>query len=644
MLIDLLIKDQIANIEIPEGPKGSRGLKGKDGNDFNLEDHKEQIIQLIQDNSNVTLTVEQLEALQGKDGIDGKDGTSVYAEEVIPELTKELHAKINEIKDDLKLKFSDLSEEEIVSLTGPRGAKGRDGIDFSFEDHSDKIKNSLSNLLNEIKEDLKLKFSDLTEEERLQLRGGRGQKGSPGKDFDYEENRNKIEDSLKEINKQFLPELKLKFSDLSEAEVDSLKLKFSQLTEEEKQLLKGSRGQRGKPGVDGENGLSAFELSEFEGTKEDWIKSLRGEQGPRGITGVPGISGRDGKNGKDGQDGEDGKDAPRIIDVELDSNKETFSLTLSLDDGTELTSNKVKFPATKIENFYSGGGVYGGGGGGSGTANPTEYFDEGVSIGTAEKLNFIGANVSTVMNGDTVDVTITGGSGTGTTDLKVYEGNSLIVTTDELEFDTDDFEVTDNAGRAVISLKPITAVAEIGIYDEYNLVTATTKNINFIGEYVTVRQRVPMSEWDLLNNVTPDMASYLGDGLSDTVDVFIDLPDSSLLKDVACLSSVYVGAFVIINSSEIAENALADQYSNSNVIGLVESKSSATICDIRVSGISSAIFSSLDTSLDYYLSDSVPGGLSATVPTTSGHIKLKLGQAFGTTKFLFSKGERVVRL
>jgi hypothetical protein len=1027
VLIDLLIKDQIANIEIPEAPRGPRGFKGKDGDDFNLEDHKQEIIKLIEENSNITLSVDQLQALQGKDGVDGKDGKSVSIEDVIPQLSEELHKSINNIKEDLRLKFSDLTGEEILSITGPRGHKGSDGIDFVFEDHSERIEKSIKNLISEIKEELKLKFSDFTEEEKLQLRGGRGQKGSKGRDFDYEENRSKIEESLKNINKEFIPELKLKFSDLTEEEIesirgpkglkgsdgegfrfddhradiqtqicnyiesvkdylkltfedltpeniDSLKLKFSNFSEEEKQQLKGVRGQRGKAGQDGENGLSAYEVAVikgYHGSQEEWIKSLKGEIGPRGISGVPGISGRDGKDGKDGRDGEDGKDAPRIVDLELDSNKETFSLTISLDDGSELTSNRVKFPATQIANYYSGGTASSGGG--SGSSTPTEYFDEGITIGTASKVNFSGAGVSSSKVGDTIEVVIdtpgidleifqdmndptgfvnrvdsvmsfnetnrtftispylaqysvyiegtklvinstqslqipntSGGyffyinsagilqysttyiptlfqtnaicsyiywdaidskavsfgeerhgitmdgathaylhstrgtqlvsganivftvgdgnldshaeislggmrisdeditidiidsaaptnpfeqilspvaqipvwyregdiwkkkeadnfpmivgtnrakfnekvgvnwqlteapsnnktlvtyifattnikdpvvailgqdqyqniaeakllaswdsidfgelpspemkilyilyydtsstfsnlaksrilevadirysrdreipatSDTNTTDLKVYSGTTtLITTTDELEFDFDDFQVTDNAGRAVISLKPITAVAEIGVYDEYNLVTATTKNINFIGDYVTVRQRVPMSEWDLLNNVNPDLSSYLGDGLADTVDVFIDLPDSSLLKNVSCLPDVYVGSFVIINSSEIAENALADEYLNSNVIGLVESKSSPTVCDIRVSGISSGIFSALDTSLDYYLSDSIPGGFSAAVPTTSGHIKLKLGQAFGTTKFLFSKGERVVRL
>ena len=63
-----------------------------------------------------------------------------------------------------------------------------------------------------------------------------------------------------------------------------------------------------------------------------------------------------------------------------------------------------------------------------------------------------------------------------------------------------------------------------------------------------------------------------------------------------------------------------------------------------MSGVSLPIYSGLNADYDYFLSDTVAGQLTDTVPTTSGHIKIKLGQAFGTDKFVMAKGERVVRL
>ena len=44
--------------------------------------------------------------------------------------------------------------------------------------------------------------------------------------------------------------------------------------------------------------------------------------------------------------------------------------------------------------------------------------------------------------------------------------------------------------------------------------------------------------------------------------------DSTILKNIDCDASVYVGSFVRINTSGIAVNAIADTYENSNVIGL----------------------------------------------------------------------------
>jgi hypothetical protein len=807
VLIDLLIKDQMAKIELPEGPVGPRGLRGKDGNDFDIEDHKDSLIALIESHSNITLTSEQIESLKGRDGIDGRDGRdgrdgkSVYIEEVLPELSSELKSKIELMKDDLRLKFSDLTSEELESI---RGRDGKDGKDFDFESHSEEIQLKIKLAIVESRDYLKLKFEDLSEDQKLELRGSRGQRGKSGKDFDFDENRDRIVSLINSFIESKLPELKLKFSDLTEDEVSiltgrngrdgrdgkdfdfeesrieiqnqiceyinsvkdyfkltfsdltedeksSLKLKFSDLTDEERLQIKGSRGQRGKPGVDGSDGkdaatwnagtelplnwgregdlfLNVSTCDVFKMENGEWIKQTN-IRGAKGLPGLNGPVGRTGPKGFDGAKGEDGKDAPYIIDVRLETYKdEEFRIVLIMSDGEKIISNYVDFPAV-VRNYYYSTGVSGGGGSSDsnteyfdegvsqGTtqkinfsgpnisatkvgdtlevlvndsvgANPTEYFDESVSIGTAEKVNFSGPNVTASKVGDTVQVVINDSVGanpteyfdesislgtaekvnfsgagvtaskvgdtiqvvipnndTNTTDLKVYSGASLESTTDEIEFDSDDFIVTDVAGRAVVTLKsPGGTGSDLGIYDEYNLVTPIAKNINFVGDYVTVRQRVPIEEWNLLEDVEPNMAEYLGDGTSDTVDVFIDVPDSSLLKNVTCLSDVYVGSFVIINPSEVAENAMADSYSTSNVIGIVEVKHSSTLCDIRVSGISSDIFSGLDPALDYYLSDTVAGGISSSVPTISGHVKLKLGQSFGTNKFLFSKGERVVRL
>jgi len=116
-----------------------------------------------------------------------------------------------------------------------------------------------------------------------------------------------------------------------------------------------------------------------------------------------------------------------------------------------------------------------------------------------------------------------------------------------------------------------------------------------------------------------------------------------IIPDVECETSVYVSAAVVTNSSGIARNALADSLTNSNVLGFVESKSAADRCDIRLISATSAIFTGLDVEKEYYLSDTVPGGIQTIPPNTTGHIKLKLGQPFSSERFVIMKGERVVR-
>ena len=74
------------------------------------------------------------------------------------------------------------------------------------------------------------------------------------------------------------------------------------------------------------------------------------------------------------------------------------------------------------------------------------------------------------------------------------------------------------------------------------------------------------------------------------------------------------------------------------------SKSTSILCDIRVTGVSEQVLSGLDVTKEYFLSDTVAGGIATTIPTASGYVKLKLGQPFSDKKFLMLKGERQVRL
>lgn len=116
-----------------------------------------------------------------------------------------------------------------------------------------------------------------------------------------------------------------------------------------------------------------------------------------------------------------------------------------------------------------------------------------------------------------------------------------------------------------------------------------------------------------------------------------------VVPEIPCDAGVVVGDWVRINSSSIAVKALADDPSNSHVMGLVEAKASSTVCSIRVSGVSAVTFAGLDPTLEYFLSPTTAGAMTTTVPTGSGHIVLRVGKALNSTTIVVDKGIRIRR-
>jgi hypothetical protein len=120
--------------------------------------------------------------------------------------------------------------------------------------------------------------------------------------------------------------------------------------------------------------------------------------------------------------------------------------------------------------------------------------------------------------------------------------------------------------------------------------------------------------------------------------------DSQLKQGVTCLAAVAVGDWVRMNGST-AEKAQADSVANADVIGVVEAKSAATTCTIRLSGISSAIFLGLDNTKDYFLSAATAGAMvnETAVPSGSGNVVISLGKPFSATEFIVNIGQQIVR-
>lgn len=140
-------------------------------------------------------------------------------------------------------------------------------------------------------------------------------------------------------------------------------------------------GKDGLDGTNGQNGLSAYEIAKnggFIGTKEDWLKSLKGEKGEQGeqgekgqngtdgigiasseinkkgelvitysdntvanlgiVVGADGKDGTNGTNGVDGTNGIDGKDGIGITNAEINNLGE---LILTYSDGKSINLGKV---------------------------------------------------------------------------------------------------------------------------------------------------------------------------------------------------------------------------------------------------------------------------------------------------------------
>lgn len=84
--------------------------------------------------------------------------------------------------------------------------------------------------------------------------------------------------------------------------------KYSDFTTQQLEELRGPAGERGAPGEKGLDGKSAYQVAQdagYQGTREEWLQSLRGEPG------IQGEQGEQGPRGDRGFDGEDGAPGPR---------------------------------------------------------------------------------------------------------------------------------------------------------------------------------------------------------------------------------------------------------------------------------------------------------------------------------------------
>jgi len=110
-----------------------------------------------------------------------------------------------------------------------------------------------------------------------------------------------------------------------------------------------------------------------------------------------------------------------------------------------------------------------------------------------------------------------------------------------------------------------------------------------------------------------------------------------VLYDIDCDSSVFLGAVVYFQSNGILYNAKADTIDTANAVGVCVKKPTETTCDVRVSGVTDDLFTGLDVTKQYYLSDVNEGRITTTIPTDSGHVVYNLGQPMTDQKLIINK-------
>ena len=553
-----------------EGVRGPRGHSGIDGNDFSLEDHIEKIVSSIPPLELSEKQREELAGARGPRGHSGSDGNDFSIEDHIQNIIDALPP----IK---------LSEEQRQSLVGPRG---KQGVGFLWDENVDKITSVINTYIEENKSDLKLKFSDLNEEELFALKGDRGTRGQrgkqgddgndgiDGKDFSFNEEKDNLS-ALVVDNKEVL---KLKFEDLNPEEIDQLKLKFESLTEDERFLLRGSRGQKGSRGDKGDKGA----------------KGDTGKNGMRGIPGVQGVRGLNGQDGKDGLDGRDGLDAAEVEEISLDKNKDEISLEFEFTDGTRIKTNSVKLPKASNNTFAP---MMGGGGGGSGSSgggiSEIGIEKDGVVVGGSENINF---------EGDNIDVT--------------YD------------------EITKTASVSVEETC-------IPVMDEGSLVTDCLKTINFVGDYVTVSSATKIADWAILDDVVPAIGSYEVANPG-AVEVVIanpaEVPVPKLSVNKIYGESLAGLKLVVASSPTEVVSANIDSYNNARVFGITTEVGLITETHpILILGIVD------DVSLNYPVNTPLflgAGGDITDTPTTiSGEFITEIGYSLGAGSIFISLSE-----
>lgn len=116
----------------------------------------------------------------------------------------------------------------------------------------------------------------------------------------------------------------------------------------------------------------------------------------------------------------------------------------------------------------------------------------------------------------------------------------------------------------------------------------------------------------------------------------------NIIENVACDSTVTVGNIVRIDGSTYV-NALADNIDNAKIVGICVSKSDVNTCNVQITGFTDGIYAGLSTNTLYFLSDTIPGGLTTTPPTNPDSVVQLVGKPLSTSQLMLNITTALIR-
>lgn len=114
---------------------------------------------------------------------------------------------------------------------------------------------------------------------------------------------------------------------------------------------------------------------------------------------------------------------------------------------------------------------------------------------------------------------------------------------------------------------------------------------------------------------------------------------ANVAYNLACESSVNVGAAVYLTGASVLDNADASAVGTSDVVGIVIEKPTQTTANVLTAGLTPPVFTGLNAGLMHFLASD--GGLTSTVPVAL--VLAPVGTAFSSTQLFVKIQSRTVK-